>query len=42
VAPSKKEKRANLKKKRVKNHKMILNALTAVNRGITPETAIRN
>jgi hypothetical protein len=36
----KKKRRVNLKKEREKSHKMILNALTAVNKDIMQETAI--
>jgi hypothetical protein len=42
VALLKEKRRANLKKERARNYKVILNVLIAVNKGITPETAIRS
>jgi hypothetical protein len=42
VTRLKEEKRDSLKKKREKNYKIILNALTAANKNITQGTAIRN
>jgi hypothetical protein len=38
----KKGKRISLKREKARNYKVILNVLTAVNKGITPKTAIRN
>jgi hypothetical protein len=40
VTRLKKEKRINLRKERVRSHKITLNALTAGNKGIIRETAI--
>jgi hypothetical protein len=42
VTPLKEERRASLKKKKVKNYKVTLNALTAGNKDIMPETVTRN
>jgi hypothetical protein len=42
MALLKKKRGANLRKGKARNYKMILNILTAVNRGITQGTIIRN
>jgi hypothetical protein len=42
MARSKKKKKVNLRKKRKRNYKVILNTLTAENKDIIQETAIRN
>jgi hypothetical protein len=42
VTHSKEERKVNLKKKKERNYKIILNILTVGNKGITQETAIRN
>jgi hypothetical protein len=42
VARSKEKKRINLKKKKERNHKVTLNALTVGNKSITQKTIIRN